>query len=55
MAHLFWNHSKKQKKNLLSKEFSSEGEFEKYILKNMDLLGEDIFLVAQQIRDNRPE
>ena len=50
MAHLFWNHSKKQKKNLLSKEFSSEGEFEKYILKNMDLLGEDIFLVARQIR-----
>ena len=50
MAHLFWNHSKKQKKNLISKEFSSEGEFEKYVLKNMDLLGEDIFLVAQQIR-----
>ena len=59
MAHLFWKDKKGRTKNLLSKEFSSEPEFEKLILGQQQLLGEDIFLVTNQLiggkKSGRPD
>ena len=49
MTHLFWKDTGGTK-NLLSKEFSSESEFEELILNHQELLGDDIFLITNQIR-----
>jgi len=49
MAHLFWK-DKNGRRNLLSKKFSDEKEFENLIVKDPTLLGEDIFIIANQVR-----
>jgi len=49
VTHLFWKDTSGTK-NLLSKEFSSESEFEELILSHQELLGDDIFLITNQIR-----
>ena len=49
MTHLFWK-DQDGTKNLLSKNFSSELEFENLILKHQELLGDDIFLITSQVR-----
>ena len=52
MTHLFWK-DQDGTKNLLSKNFSSELEFENLILKHQELLGDDIFLITSQPRGGK--
>ena len=47
MLNLYWK-TKDQTRNLLSKPFKSEAEFESYIYKNHDLLG-DVYILYRQI------
>lgn len=48
MANLFWKH-RKRTRNLLSKDFPTEEEFENLIVNNNELLG-DIFIFSRQVR-----
>ena len=48
MTNLYWRTEGKTR-NLIPKPFESETEFEEYIYKNQELLG-DIFIIHRQIR-----
>jgi len=47
MQNLYWK-SKNLSRNLLNKPFNTESEFENYVFKNQDLLG-DVFILYRQI------
>ena len=55
MAHLFWKDKNGRTKNLLSEENLNEAEFENLIVKDPQLLGEDIFIISNQVRGGKKE
>jgi hypothetical protein len=53
MLNLYWK-TESQTRNLISKPFGSESEFEKYVFENQELLG-DVYIIHRQIRTGSRE
>lgn len=53
MLNLYWK-TDGQTRNLISKPFETESEFEKYVFDNQDLLG-DVYIIHRQVRTGTRE